>query len=1035
MAEYEFSKGSEWRRWDLHVHTPESYQQRFGQDWVRYVDALKQKAINHEIEVVGVTDYFSVDGYDKIKKEFANGNSYLQLSNGKKLYLMPCIELRLDAFDTRENSINLHLVFNPKLEASTIKGALLDNLDVRYQGSMLKCKHEDMVKIGYSEVNKGAFNINLDVHSIDAAQQKKYKKIALDMITISMDNLKEILTQCGISRSDYLILVAYKGHGSLSNMPWSDQSNYTGRLGNIKQTLLNFSDMCFTHNPSDIKFLLGQSSYASVETFQSRFRSLKPSVWGSDAHDLNNLFHPSNGASQNYTWIKADPTFEGLKQIINEPEERVFIGLQPLKLKHIMGKRTKYIQSLKIWKKSNSLIQEKWFENELNFNPGLVAVIGNKGSGKSALADILGLMGDTPHSDSFSFLNENRFKQKKENKALNFEGTLTWEDNTVIEKSLSDSIKTTSVERIRYIPQNYFETICNEMANGEKSYFDSEIKKVIFQYVPETDKLNKESLNDLILYKTIEIRDSINLLKTQISKVNNEIAELEQKTSEKYLSTIQSQLNLKQSELASHETTIPKIIEKPSIDPETEGVISEKQLELSHIVEKVKDLKVSLASNELALTSNDKLMGKFTNFLTAFDSFKRECEEEMNVLGLEFDDVITLDFDEQLIVAKKVELLKTKAQISKDLDPEVEGSIQWRQNSIESEIATLQGKLDEPNKEYQAYLNELKKWEDNKKSIIGDIDVIGSLKYLEEKLKELEYIPETLKSLNEKRLNILRDIYGKIQEEVALYKKLYYPIQETIQENVILKDSLKLRFEVSVKINNYFHESFLKRINRRARGSFSGINEGDQILSNIIDRFDYNTEEGVLGLIEELINHLQYDMRSENPKKIEITEQLRHGETIQEIYDYVFSLSYLEPTYQLKLNNKELSELSPGERGIILLIFYLLLDKDDIPLVIDQPEDNLDNQTVYNLLVPCIREAKDSRQIFIVTHNPNLAVVCDAEQVICASIDKLNGNRIIYESGSIENSSINKRLVDILEGTRPAFNNRDSKYLPELQSI
>ncbi|ACT03371.1 TrlF family AAA-like ATPase [Paenibacillus sp. JDR-2] len=1030
-----FSKGSEWRRWDLHVHTPESYQQRFGQDWERYITALKERAVHHDIEVVGITDYFSVDGYEKIKREHANGETYLQLSNGKKLFLMPCIELRLDAFDTRENSINLHLVFNPKLAASTIKSSLLDNLDVIYQDTTLKCKHDDLVKIGYAEANGGSFNINLDIQSIEHIDQKKYKKIALDMITISMEKLKNVLSNCGISREDYLILVAYKGHGSLSNMPWSDQNEYTGRLGNIKQTLLNLADLCFTHNQADINFLLGKSTYASVETFRTRFRSLKPSVWGSDAHDLNNLFHPSNGASQHYTWIKADPTFEGLKQIINEPEERVFIGVKPTKLKNVSDRKTKHIRSLRIQKKLDSTLQEIWFDNELYFNPGLVAVIGNKGSGKSALADVLGLMGDTPYSTSFSFLTESRFKQKRDNKAMNFEGVLTWEDNTVIQKSLNDSINPTSVERIRYLPQNYFETICNEMASGEKSYFDAEIKKVIYQYVSEADKLSKETLNELIAYKTIELRESVQLLQVELSKVNTEIVELEKKASDKYMSTIQSQLSLKQGELFSHETSVPKEIAKPNIDPEIEDLISSKQKELSGFENTINDLMVSQSSNELALASAEKLLNKLANFETRFDTFKSECQDEMNVLGINFDDVISFNVNDDPINLKKNDLLQIKKDIADKLDPIVSTSIQNLKDTTEQEIVALQNKLDEPNKEYQAYLSEVKKWEEKKQLIIGDIDIVGSLKHIEEKLEETRRIPATLQHLNQRRMHLLRNVFGKIREEVNLYENLYNPIQDIIQTNVILKDSLKLRFEVSVKINNSFQENLLKRLNRRAKGSFNGVTEGDQVLKNIIDRFDYNTEDGVVGLIEEIVKHLHYDMRNDSSRKIEIEEQLRQGESVQEIYDYIFSLSYLEPMYQLKLNDKELAELSPGERGIILLIFYLLLDKDDIPLVIDQPEDNLDNQTVYNLLVPCIRESKKTRQIFIVTHNPNLAVVCDAEQVICASIEKSNGNQLIYESGSIENSLINKRLVDVLEGTRPAFNNRDSKYLPELINV
>ncbi|MDT3417006.1 ABC-type lipoprotein export system ATPase subunit/uncharacterized small protein (DUF1192 family) [Brevibacillus aydinogluensis] len=1027
-----FAKGSEWRRWDLHVHTPESYQQQFGDDWDLYVNALKERAVQHDVEVVGITDYFSVDGYDKLRREYANGETYFSLSNGKKLFLMPCIELRIDSFDQRESSINLHMVFDPKLEPHTIKSAVLDNLNVKYQNLTLKCKHEDLVKIGHAEENGGLFNINLDISEIDLPRQKKYKKIALDMITISMDNLKEVISNCGISRDNYLFLIAYKGHGSLSNLPWSDQNQYLGRLGNIKQTLLNQADICFTHDSRDINFLLGKSPHASADEFVRRFRSIKPSIWGSDAHELDKLFHPSNGTSQYYTWIKADPTFEGLKQIINEPEERVFIGLRPPKIKNVLEKKTKHIRSLEVTKKSDSVLSEIWFDNKLQFNPGLVAVIGNKGSGKSALADILGLMGDTRHSSSFSFLNESRFKQKKDNKAINYEATLTWEDSTSIKKCLNDSIDTTSVERIRYIPQNYFETICNEMASGEKSYFDSELKQVIFQYVSESEKLNKESLDELVAYKTTELRESIHLLRDEISKLNSEIVDLENKASEKYLLSIQSQLSIKKYELASHDLAIPKEVIKPENDPIIENTIIAKQNELKKLESSLLDLKTSLSSIELAITSCEKLISKLDNIRARIDTFKKECQEELDILGIKFEDVFKFEILKEPIDLKKTALIKAKEQILNQFDPQNEKSLINQKKTIESEILLFQNHLDAPSKEYHQYLNDLDMWNEKRKNIIGDIDVPGSLKFLEAKLEEIKKIPETLNHLQHKRNEAVKEIYKKIQDEVVLYQKLYGPIQEIIQTNPILKESLKLRFEVSVTISNSFQDNLLKRINRRAKGSFNGITEGDLMLRNLIDRFDYNTEEGVLGFINELINHLQFDKRLEQPTKMEIEEQLRQGESVQALYDYIFSLSYLEPKYLLKLNDKELSELSPGERGIILLIFYLLLDKNDIPLVIDQPEDNLDNQTVYNLLVPCIREAKKSRQIFIVTHNPNLAVVCDAEQVICASIDKSNGNEIIYESGSIENPIINKRLVDILEGTRPAFNNRDAKYLPDL---
>jgi predicted ATPase len=104
------------------------------------------------------------------------------------------------------------------------------------------------------------------------------------------------------------------------------------------------------------------------------------------------------------------------------------------------------------------------------------------------------------------------------------------------------------------------------------------------------------------------------------------------------------------------------------------------------------------------------------------------------------------------------------------------------------------------------------------------------------------------------------------------------------------------------------------------------------------------------------------------------------------------------------------------------------IHKTDTPLVIDQPEDNLDNQTVVRILVNSIKQTKRRRQIFIVTHNPNLAVVCDADQIITCAIDKEKGNKVSYNCGAIENPKINPNVVDILEGTKPAFDNRGGKY-------
>ena len=95
---------------------------------------------------------------------------------------------------------------------------------------------------------------------------------------------------------------------------------------------------------------------------------------------------------------------------------------------------------------------------------------------------------------------------------------------------------------------------------------------------------------------------------------------------------------------------------------------------------------------------------------------------------------------------------------------------------------------------------------------------------------------------------------------------------------------------------------------------------------------------------------------------------------------------------------------------------------------------------VSEIDLPAIISFKKAQQNFItmsldecvnyaILHNPNLAVVCDAEQIIKMNIDKKNNNIVSYQSGSIENPEINKCIVDVLEGTYPAFHNRDQKYI------
>ncbi|MBA7592999.1 hypothetical protein ES708_35205 [subsurface metagenome] len=261
---------------------------------------------------------------------------------------------------------------------------------------------------------------------------------------------------------------------------------------------------------------------------------------------------------------------------------------------------------------------------------------------------------------------------------------------------------------------------------------------------------------------------------------------------------------------------------------------------------------------------------------------------------------------------------------------------------------------------------------------------------------------------------------------INIYQDLYKPVQTFISEYKFPDKSYKISFDVSLKLKD-FKEKFFLHINLGVKGSFYGIEDGEKRLNELIIYSHFNKEDSLVKFLENIIDLLENDRRFVNSEKRIIKKQIK-GEFVADFYDFLFFLDYLIPHYRLKYGHKDLSALSPGEKGALMLIFYLLLDRDNCPLIIDQPEENLDNQSVFKILVPFIKQAKKRRQIIIVTHNPNLAVVCDADQIIYASIDKTKKHTVNYFSGSIENPEINQRIVDVLEGTLPAFSNRDIKY-------
>ena len=249
-------------------------------------------------------------------------------------------------------------------------------------------------------------------------------------------------------------------------------------------------------------------------------------------------------------------------KLYTEFEQRVFVGDTPSKRLLVSNNRTKYASAITIRKKTKSSLHDTWFDVELPLNYDLVAIIGNKGSGKSALADVIALIGDTKNHGSFSFLNEKRFRDRSK-LAAHFWGSLRWQDETDSQKDLHENPTPSSVERIKYLTQSYLETLCNELAGGGSSTFDRELRKIIYTHVPEEDRLCFQSLDELLNFKVSEIETERRDLVKDMSKLNVETVEVGHKLSPEFRQSLTQQFDARKKEMVAFEHVKPTPVDDP----------------------------------------------------------------------------------------------------------------------------------------------------------------------------------------------------------------------------------------------------------------------------------------------------------------------------------------------------------------------------------------------------------------------------------------------------------------------------------------
>lgn len=731
--------------------------------------------------------------------------------------------------------------------------------------------------------------------------------------------------------------------------------------------------------------------------------------------------HPSDYKFNSELWIKADKTYKGLQQAIEHPEERIFVGKLPEKIVHEKRDTQYILDSIEVTKNAESINAYKWFDTKIKLNSSLVSIVGNKGTGKSAFSDILGLLGDSDnYTENYSsFLNKKRFNKSPEKYGRDYSAKIVWKDGHQKKVDNLYDIPGEESQTIQYLPQKYIEKVCTELGDN----FQQEINKVLFSYLEEDDKLGASTFEGFIDQKTKKFEISIEDKVVQLKEINDKIIKLEEKLEKTYVEDLEKVKHEKTMELERETALKPKEIVRPEDFEQINNTeIEEVNKDLSEIEVKIKNKKMEI----------DKLKKKENEI----DVFKTELELEivkMKKLNIKIKDIFAdylKDYDLQLTLNTPLKNIKDilnqiKSNINK-LDEELNNDTDGLIVRLKVLTKTKEKLTEESTKEIQEYYEYEKNIEVWKKKIYD----IEENKAKEDSLasinQKLDYLnihlnkdhAEALKT----REKIVKEIFREKQNIIETYMTIYKPIDEALHEVLLTLDD-SISFSANLSIDESILTNLLQIINKQYASMFYGTANANKQLNALIDEIDPNNIESLLRFTE---NFLEGCMTSGKQKTYDNLSKVIKDKN--SLYLELFSLKFIKVDYSITLENKELTQLSPGERGLVLLIFYLVLSKDKRPIVIDQPEDNLDNQSIFSKLVPCIKEAKKNRQVILVTHNPNIAVACDSEQILIAEMDKIN-NEITYISGSIEDQYTNNKLVDILEGTQPAFDLRGRKYI------
>ena len=995
MQQKENNAGSIWRRWDPHIHTPGTVlNDQFGDEeaWEDFLQRIETS--NPQIEVLGITDYYSLDNYEKAGT-FKDAGRIA----GVKL-LFPNVELRYAVGTAKGAPINFHLMVSPDdIEHVVQLKRFLRKLTFKAGDDEYRCSCDEIIRLGRDHTGE-----NLDDQAAFAAGANQFK--------VSPDQfLKEWANSPWMQKHALIAIAAGSGDGT-SGLQRDDS------LAALRRKLERSAHVIFSSNPKDRDFWLGNGA-VSVEELAKTYHGRKPCLHGSDAHDPEDVGAP---ALDRFTWIKGDAIFESLRQVCMEPELRVIVAPTP---------PSGAFSSQTI--KSIAITNANWFiDRELPLNSGLIGVIGGRGSGKTALADMIaaGAHALLPHLTKTSFV-------KRAREPVDLLGdasvTLTWKDGGQTTAALRDL--EFEGPRVQYLSQQFVEQLCS--ADGATDALIREIERVIFTAHSQEDRMGAESFRGLLDIRASRGRQRRAGHERAIAETGDKIGSERDKQdavpeAQKQRARLKIQIDQDKTERAKLVTEDAKAhaqaLEKVSAAADTlRGRIEQarRRLEALHVLaDDVKAFREWREENEFEdfkerHTATDLKDGEWAAFRT---DYVGDVDGVINSVRAATTDQI------KRLSGPGTDRLKDhpgKTQVTDSGDPSSSTNSLIPANTnltdlplsvLEQEEARLRRLIGTDEEKRTAYRTLSDRITASQTQISNHDKAIAAGDVAEEKIS----------ALLAARNRSYQGVFEGIEAEEKALTELYSPLNERLSQAVgaLGKLTFSIRRNIDLAAWAKKGEALL---DLRKEGAFRGrgaLTAAAEAL--LLEAWRTGSAEDVAKAMATF--RRQHDENLRNGAPVEKTDKARYRAWAGEVSSWLYSTDHVRVSYGMQHEGVDIETLSPGTRGIVLLLLYLAIDtEDNRPLIIDQPEENLDQKSIFDELVELFRQAKQRRQIIIITHNANLVVNTDADQVIVSECGQLHPGKlpeIGYTCGSLENADIRAHVCSILEGGEEAFRER-----------